>query len=89
MSAEAVVKAAMSVAKDAAEGRLDPATLDAALREEVATAFGTVAGPGDVLWPTQVGVARAVLALGGIDADELAEWLSVARSRVGAGFTPA
>jgi len=43
--------------------------------------FGTVAGPGDALWELQVKVARDVLAQKGISADELTEWLAVARQR--------
>jgi hypothetical protein len=33
------------------------------------------------MWEVQVEVARAVLATGGIPADELSEWLAVARQQ--------
>lgn len=77
MTAEAVVKAAMSVARDAAEGRLDPADLERTAATEAAALFSAVVGPGDPLWAAQVAVARRVLALGGVSVDELREWLSV------------
>jgi hypothetical protein len=76
-----VVDAAMSIAKDAAEGRLSPAELDAAVVEECRELFGIVVGEGDPMWPVQVEVARAVLAAGGISIDEQVEWLAVARHR--------
>ena len=46
---------------------------------ECSTLLGNVTGPDDPLWPLQVEVCRAVLAAGGIPADELSEWLAVAR----------
>jgi hypothetical protein len=82
---EDVIKSAASVARDVAEGRLDPAALDAAVAEECRELFGTVAGPVDPLWPLQVDVARQVLALGGVPADELTEWTAVVRRRAGQG----
>ncbi|MGU3501888.1 flagellar hook-length control protein [Mycobacterium sp. C31M] len=80
---DAVIKSAAAVARDAAEGRLDPAALDAVVTEECRELFGTVAGPADPLWPVQVDVARQVLALGGVPADELSEWVAVGRRRAG------
>lgn len=80
-STDTTIKAAMAVAKDVAEGRLDPADLDAMVAEESRAAFGTAVGPQDPLWPVQVDVARQVLALGGLPADELSEWAAVARRR--------
>ena len=80
-STDTTIKAAMAVAKDVAEGRLDPADLDAMVAEESRAAFGTAVGPDDPLWPVQVHVARQVLALGGVPADELSEWAAVARRR--------
>ena len=74
-----VIKAAASVARDAAEGRLSPAALQEQAVAECRELFGTVAGPGDALWELQVKVARDVLAQKGISADELTEWLAVAR----------
>jgi hypothetical protein len=79
----AMLKAAMSVARDLAEGRLSAAELDAAAAGECRELFGTVAGPADALWPVHLDVARQVLALGGVSADELSEWLAVARHREG------
>ncbi|WP_052688834.1 hypothetical protein [Williamsia herbipolensis] len=78
-----VVKAGMAVARDAAEGRLDPATLTAEFAAEARELFGRVIGPKDALWPLQVDVARQVLGLAGIGGDELSEWTAVARLREG------
>ena len=78
---ETAVKGAMSAAKDIAEGKLAPAALDAAVADECRELFGAVVGPTDPLWPLHVDVARQVLALGGVPADELTEWRAVARSR--------
>lgn len=77
--AQDAIKAAMTVAKDVAEGRLDPDALAAQAAEECRALFGTVAGPGDALWELHVEVARQVLALDGIPVNELAEWLAVTR----------
>jgi hypothetical protein len=81
MTKQDVITAAASVARDAAEGTLAPAELEAQLVAECRQLFGTVAGEGDPLLPVQIEVARAVLAAGLIPADELAEWLAVARRR--------
>lgn len=78
-----VVEAAMAVAQDAAEGKLDPSTLDAALADELREAFGDVVGGDDRLWQLQLDVARRVIALGGISADELSEWAAALRYRDG------
>lgn len=78
-----VIEAAMGLADDTAQGRLDPAALEAQAVADVRRLFGTVIGPEDVAWPVQVEVARQVLGLGGIPADELSEWLAVARHRAG------
>lgn len=77
------VDAAMSVAEDVAEGKIDPSTLDQAVAKECRELFGTVLGEGDPLWPLHIDVTRQVLADGGLSADELSEWLAVARSRAG------
>jgi hypothetical protein len=76
-----VISAAMSVARDAAEGRMLAVDLEATAVAELRELFGTVTGPHDPLWMLQVDVCRAVLAAGGIPADELTEWLAVARQR--------
>lgn len=80
MTAQDAIKAAMSVAKDVAEGRMDPAELDAVAVAECRELFGRVEGPADPLWDLHVDVARQVLGLDGIPVDELAEWLAVARA---------
>ncbi len=82
-SPEAAIKATMSVARELAEGHLAVAELEAAAAAEAASMFSTVVGPGDPVWPTQVAVARRVLALGGVTADELREWLAVAQADTG------
>ena len=74
---KAAVLAAMSIAEDIAEGRVQPADLDAQALTECRSLFGRVAGPGDPLWELHVDVARQVLAVGGVPAGELAEWAAV------------
>ncbi len=80
-----VIAAAMSVAEDVAESRLDPAALDQAVADQCRQLFGEVVGEGGdpTLWPFHIDVCRQVLAVGGLTADELSEWLAVARSRAG------
>ncbi|BBX92717.1 flagellar hook-length control protein [Mycolicibacterium boenickei] len=78
---ETVIRSATSVARDAAEGRLDPTALDTAVAEQCRELFGVVAGPSDPLWPLHVDIARQVLALGALTADELGEWQAVIRRR--------
>lgn len=78
-----VIDAAMSVAEDVVESRLDPTQLNQAVADECKALFGTVIGDDDPLWPLHIDVARQVLAVGGLSADELSEWLAVARSRAG------
>lgn len=73
------IDAAMSVAEDVAEGRLDPAALEAQAVAELRDLFGTVVCEGDPLWPLQVDVCRQVLALSGIPATELQEWAAAHR----------
>lgn len=75
------IEAAMSVADEVADGRLDPAAVEAAAVEACRTLFGQVVGPGDALWELQVETARGVLAHDGIPYAELAEWLGVHRGR--------
>lgn len=88
MAAQDAIKAAMSVAKDVAEGRLDPAELDATVVAECRALFGRVDGREDPLWDLQLDVARQVLGLDGIPVDELAEWLAVARQAQGIEAEP-
>lgn len=80
---EDIIRAAASVGRDAAEGRLTPAQLEAQARAEVLAIAGEIVGPGDPLWEVQCDIARGVLAAGGVPADELSEWLAVARHRAG------
>jgi hypothetical protein len=80
-TAEGVVKAAMSVARDAAEGKLDPASLSDRAVSECRELFSDVVGQDDPLWPLHLDIARQVLALGGVPADELSEWAAALRHR--------
>jgi len=85
---EDAIKAAASIARDVADGKLSPADLQAQAIAELQQLVGTVAGPDDPVWPLQLDIARQVLALGGVSADELAEWLAVARHRAGEAVSP-
>lgn len=78
---EDVIKSAAAVARDAAEGRLSPGELDAAVADECKALFGVVAGEGDPLWPLHRDVTRQSIAAGALSADELAEWAAVIRRR--------
>lgn len=77
------VDAALTLAQDVAEGRLSPTVLESQAVAECRELFGTVAGPDDPLWELHRDIAHQVLALDGVPADELAEWLAVARQRAG------
>lgn len=75
------VDAALVVAEDIAEGRLNAVELERAAVEECRQLVGRVIGPDDPLWSLQVDVARQCLAVGGwITADELVEWVAVYRA---------
>ncbi len=80
-TSQEVITAAMGVARDAAEGRLDPAELEAAAVQECRQLFAAVTGPDSPMWELQLEVARGVLAASGLPADELQEWLAVARQQ--------
>lgn len=80
-SADDAIKAATSIARDVAEGRLDPAELDKVAAEELQELFTNVVGPDDPAWTAQLKAARGVLAAGGIPAAELEQWAGVARHR--------
>lgn len=87
---EDTIKAASSIARDVAEGALSPTALQDQAVAELREMVGTVVGPDDPAWSLQCDIARQVLALDGVPADELAEWMAVARLRVGdAVSTPA
>ena len=53
-SAQAVVRAAMGLARDAAEGQLDAGALDADLIAQCCALVGLVVGPSDPLWSLQL-----------------------------------
>lgn len=90
MTPEDAIKAASSIARDVADGRLSPTALHDQAVAELREMVGTVVGPDDPAWTLQCDIARQVLALDGVPADELAEWLAVARQRSGeAVSTPA
>ncbi len=80
---EDAIRAASSIARDVADGRLTTAALEAQLETELRALVGTVVGEGDPLYKLQCEIARGVLAVGGVPTDELAEWLAVARHRAG------
>ncbi|MEN4449988.1 flagellar hook-length control protein [Mycobacterium sp. SM3041] len=80
------IKAALAVAEDIASGKLPAGELDAMVAGECERLFGRVAGPGDPLWELQCQVARKVLGMGGIPANELAEWLAVTRLAEGGSW---
>ena len=86
---KAAVMAAMDVAEDLAAGRLNPAQLEQAARDEFAALAAVVVGPDDPAWETQTSITRQVLALDGIPVDELAEWLAVTRTAQGIEAEPA
>ncbi|WP_420093559.1 flagellar hook-length control protein [Mycobacteroides abscessus] len=89
MTKHDAISAAMDLADDVAQGRVDPAELDASLEAACRDLMGTIAGPDDPLWALQVQIARGVLAAGGIEPDELAEWAAVGRRRAQGGLEPA
>lgn len=84
-TADDVIRAATSVARDVAESRLRPSELEAEALRELSALCDTDAEPGSELEGLQLTVARRALAAGLVPADELSEWLSVARSRSGGG----
>jgi len=81
MTPEDAIKAASSVAREIADGKLDPAALEAEMLTELRDLFAVVVEEHDPLWPLQVDVARQVVSRGGIPTDEMAEWLAVQRRR--------
>ncbi|MDX1880087.1 flagellar hook-length control protein [Mycolicibacterium sp. 141076] len=73
------IAAVMQVAEDLAAGRITAAEVEGPAVEQCRALFERVAGPGDALWDLQCQVARKVLGMGGIPANELAEWVAVMR----------
>ncbi|MGD1282060.1 flagellar hook-length control protein [Mycobacterium seoulense] len=88
ITTEDAIKAAASVARDVADGKLSPADLERQAVAELQQLVGEVVGPGDPVWELQVQIARGVLATGGIPATELAEWAAVERQRAGEPVSP-
>jgi hypothetical protein len=86
MTKKDAVAAAMSIAEDVTEGKLDPADLQQQVIIACRELVGQVIGEGDDLFPLQTEIARSVLAVGGgIGPDELAEYLALARRRQDTG----
>lgn len=83
MTKHDAINAAMGLAEDIAQGRVKPTDLEQQAVADLRDLFGTVAGPDDPAWATQVDVARQVIALGALTADELSEWATVIRRRAG------
>lgn len=75
------VKAAMQIATDVTEGKVQVDELEAAAVAECRKLFGTVYGPDDPLWDLHLDISRQFIAMNGFTADELAEWVAVMRSR--------
>ncbi|KUI11446.1 hypothetical protein AU192_01295 [Mycobacterium lehmannii] len=86
---EDVIRAAASVGRDAAEGRLSPAELDQEVADQCRALFGIVAGPDDPLWPLHQDISRQSIAAGALSADELSEWAAVIRRREAVGTVDA
>jgi hypothetical protein len=74
-----VIEAALDLAEGVAGGTVDAADVTGAALEACRELVGTVVGPPDALWPLQVDIARQVLALDGIPANELDEWAAVVK----------
>ncbi len=88
MTPEDAIKAAASVARDVADGKLSPADLEAQAVAECRELFGTVIGEGDALWTLHADVARQAVSLGALSADELSEWAAVMRHKAGEAVEP-
>ncbi len=78
-----VSDAALNLARSAAEGSISVADVEWHAVEQCKELFGTVAGPGDPLWPTHVAITKQAIALGALTASELGEWTAVIRQREG------
>lgn len=87
----AAAEAVAVLMTEVSEGRLTASTMADRAAARVREVFGECGGPADPLWPVHVELCRQVLGHGGIPAAELAQWLSVARSRenpAGPGDSP-
>lgn len=85
---KAAVDEALNLAEDLAASRIDAADLVVAAVEAARGVAGTVIGLGDPVWELQVQICRDVLALGGLPADELAEWAAVQADGEGVCVAP-
>lgn len=81
ITSEDVIKAASSVARDIADGKLAPDALERQAIQELSALLLIEPEPGSDLEALQAESARRVLARSGIPTDELAEWLAVQRRR--------
>ncbi|MCA2359587.1 flagellar hook-length control protein [Mycobacterium intracellulare] len=88
MTPEGAIKAAASVARDVADGKLSSSDLQAQAVAECRELFGTVVGAGDGLWSLHADVARQAVSLGALSADELSEWAAVMRHKAGEAVKP-
>lgn len=88
MTPEDAIKAAASVAREIADGKLLPADLEAHAVAECRALAGEVVGPDSPLWPLQVDIARQAVSLGALSAEELSEWAAVFRRRAGEAVKP-
>lgn len=77
----AAAEAVAVLMTEVSEGRLTADTMADLAAQRIREVFGQCDGPTDPLWPVHVELARQVLGHGGLPAAELAQWLSVARSR--------
>lgn len=85
---EDAIKAAASVARDIADGKLSPHDLHAQAVTELREQFGTVIGGGDALWTLHADVARQAVGLGALSPDELREWAAVLDRSAGEAVEP-
>ena len=88
LTPEDAIKAAASVARDVADGKLSPNDLQQQAVAECRELFGTVVGEGDPLWSLHADVVRQAVSLGALSADELSEWAAVMRHRAGETLEP-
>lgn len=86
---EDAIKAAASVARDIADGKLSPHDMQQQAVTELREQFGTVIGEGDALWTLHADVARQAVGLGALNPDELREWAAVLDRSAGGAIEPA
>ena len=94
---EQVITTAMDLAKDVAEGRVQPDAVATAATDACRELFGVVyrpdtpedpTDPAWQLWALHVDVIRQGLHLGALSAAELSEWLALAETREGITADP-